>query len=515
MDKTANYLLQSEGLEGDATMLERAQRRRIRRLYEDGISISQIAVDEGINRKTVYRIISEDPDQMPATAAKPKLLDDYAPLLAGWIAKGLSAAWMHRQLRDKHQFDGSYETVKGYVTPHRVRPPKEATVRFETGPAEQAQCDWMVIHYPDANGIKRKAYCFSMILAYSRFIYAVLTLHANQKTLVECHERAFRAFGGIPHEILYDRQSPVYTRQKGKEIILNPVFADYARSRHFEPALCKARRGQTKGKVERPYRYIRQDFLLPNNDADYDTLQTLLPIWLDTQANVRIHRTTRERPSDRLASEQFSLQPLVMEFFAGDWSVSRRVSRESLVSYLGSRYSVPWQHIDHPVQIGDEAGTVNVRCEGRIIARHELSTQRGEIHRNPVHYEGLSHPVRQTTWGVKKEFRERFPGSSVFLDGVERHRIGNVRYHLREVLALTSLYGESVVAEAILQSGLAGDFSCGAVKRLCERGSVDGPAACPPPEKIRYGPRSNQGAVEQRSLQFYDELASQEGGCVQ
>jgi hypothetical protein len=171
---------------------------------------------------------------------------------------------------------------------------------------------------------------------------------------VACHERAFRAIGGIPHEILYDRQSPVYIRQKGKEIVLNTVFADYARSRHFEPVLCQARRGQTKGKVERPFRYLREDFLLPNSEADLAALQMLLPIWVDTQANVRIHRTTHERSVDRLAIEHPLLQSVIDHPFAGDWTSCRRVTREAMVSYLGSHYSVPWKYIDRSVQVWDE-----------------------------------------------------------------------------------------------------------------------------------------------------------------
>ena len=327
-----------------------------------------------------------------------------------------------------------------------------------------------------------------------------------------CHERAFRAFGGIPHEILFDRQSPVYIRQKGREIVLNTTFADYALSRHFEPVMCQARRGQTKGKVERPFRYIREDFLLPNDDADLATLQMHLRIWLDTEANVRIHRTTRERPVDRLAKEQPLLQQIIETPFSGDWTSLRRVSRESLVSYLGSHYSAPWQYIDHSVQIWDDDGTVYVQVDNRIVARHVLATQRGEVHRNPEHFVGMTHPLRHTTWGTKREFRERFAASGLFIAGIERCRIGNVRYHLQEVMNLASLYSESIVAAAIHYAAGRGDFSCGAVRKLCEDGSVDGPADCPPLVNLPYENRPDRGFVEQRSLTFYDELVVQEVG---
>lgn len=510
--ETMENSLQSEELEGENIMLDHDQRYRIRRLYENGLSVTQIAAEEGVNRKTVYRTLAEKVEETPAHLSRQKLLDSYEEELKAWIAKGLSAAWMYRKLQKApYHYDGSYETIKGYVASRRVRPPKEATVRFETDPADQAQSDWLVYHYKDATGVNRKAYCFSLILAYSRFLYVEFTTRSDQKTLIACHERAFRAFGGIPNEVLFDRQSPVYVRQKGKEIVLNPTFADYARNRHFEPVLCKARRGQTKGKVERPFRYIREDFMLPNDYVDPTTLQTLVPIWL-AESNCRIHRTTHELPFERLKKEQPLLQPIVDNPFVGDWTSSRRVTREAMISYLGSSYSVPWKNIDHQVKVWDEDGTVCIQVDNRVI-RHELATQRGEVHRNPEHFEGLTYPVRKTTLGTKREFRERFPASGLFIAGVERDRIGNVRYHLQEVMSLVSLYSETIVAEAIHRVAASHDFSCGAVRKLCEDGYVDGPAHCPSPVNIPYGPRPDRGIVDQRSLAFYEEIAVQEGRC--
>lgn len=511
MEEKPNVLLQSERLESGTDMLDRTQRRRIRRLYETGLNISHIAEEEGVDRKTIYKILREDPDAEPGPVARSTILDGYTELLAAWMAKGLSAAWMHRTLLNKHQFDGSYDTVKNYVAERRPRKAQIATVRYETEPGDQAQCDWAVIWYPDEQGIRRKAYCFSLILCYSRTIYAELTTRSDRKTLIACHERAFRYFGGIPAEIVYDRQSPVYVRQKGREIELNPVFAEYARSRHVEPVMCLARRAQTKGKVERPYRFVREDFLLPHAEQPLAALQKLLPVWLDTEANSRIHRTTHERPMDRLALERQHLQPLVDTPFVGDWTIPRRISRESLISYLGSHYSAPWQYVDKSADVWDEDGIVFIRVAGHIVARHELSVERGAIRRNPVHYEGLVFQIRPTTGGTKAQFLERFPGTLDFLEGVYRRKIGNVRYHLHEIIEMAKLYGDAMVLAAIRSAEKTGDFSCGGVRRLCEKGLVDAPVSVVSPLDVAFGKVKPTGPVEKRTLAHYDALINGEG----
>jgi hypothetical protein len=79
----------------------------------------------------------------------------------------------------------------------------------------------------------------------------------------------------------------------------------------FTPRACRPYRAQTKGKVERPVRYLRGNFVYGRtflHDADLDHQRQL---WLERVANVRVHGTTRERPRLRFdGAERFLLQPL-------------------------------------------------------------------------------------------------------------------------------------------------------------------------------------------------------------
>src|SRR5690606_41890672 len=70
-------------------------------------------------------------------------------------------------------------------------------------------------------------------------------------------------------------------------------------------------RAQPKGKVERPVRYLRGNFVYGRaflHDADLDHQRQH---WLDHVANVRVHGTTHERPRVRFdRDERYLLQPL-------------------------------------------------------------------------------------------------------------------------------------------------------------------------------------------------------------
>lgn len=84
----------------------------------------------------------------------------------------------------------------------------------------------------------------------------------------------------------------------------------------FLPKLCKPYRPQTKGKVERMVRYVRDNFYHPlatklsaaDLSLDVETANVELQQWLDTVANQRLQDTIKEKPADKLIQERPYLQ---------------------------------------------------------------------------------------------------------------------------------------------------------------------------------------------------------------
>ena len=107
----------------------------------------------------------------------------------------------------------------------------------------------------------------------------------------------------MPREILYDRmKTAVIGEDADGLVIYNRALLDLARHYGFQPRACRPYRAKTKGKVERPFRYIREDFFLGASFRNLDDLNAQLRHWLDTVANPRVHATTSAsstRPSPR------------------------------------------------------------------------------------------------------------------------------------------------------------------------------------------------------------------------
>jgi transposase len=104
--------------------------------------------------------------------------------------------------------------------------------------------------------VTRIVWLFSFVLGHSRLIWARFVVHQDMQSVLRCHMAAFETIGGVPKEILYDRMKTAVIGEGGGSIVYNRALIDFARHYGFQSRACRPYRAKTKGKVERPYRYI-------------------------------------------------------------------------------------------------------------------------------------------------------------------------------------------------------------------------------------------------------------------
>jgi hypothetical protein len=88
--------------------------------------------------------------------------------------------------------------------------------------------------------------------------------------------------------------------------------------------------------------------------------------------------------------------------------VSRRVSRDCLVSFEGRRYSVPFAWVGRDVEVLGTAAHVLVRGGGIELAKHARGTE-ARLLLDPAHFEGESteRVIRPTPLGRRAELQIR------------------------------------------------------------------------------------------------------------
>jgi transposase len=269
----------------------------------------------------------------------------------------------------------AYTAVKRYLA--AIRPqngPQPYEVRFETPPGVQAQVDFarFVVDFTDDPGISRIVWLFSLVLGHSRFMFARYVMHQDLQTLLRCHIQAFTVLGGVPIEIHYDRMKTAVTGEDDVgHIVYNPSLLALARHYRFHPRACRPYRAKTKGKVERPFSYIRQDFFLGRSFRNLDDLNAQLTDWLDTVANVRTHGTTQRVVAEAFAVEQPELQTLPEHRFDAVLKLERRVSHDGFIAVGGNYYSVP-DRTRRVVEVQQLPDLIRVLDLGNIVAEHPV-----------------------------------------------------------------------------------------------------------------------------------------------
>ena len=292
----------------------------IRILHRQGLSIRAIGRQLQISRATVRKYLRA-PDLAPGYGPRElraSKLDPFKPYLTMRIAEAaprrLPATVYLRELRARG-YDGGISILKDWLAEQYPALPTPQIIRFETPPGRQALVDWTVIRRG-----KNKLSAFVGTLGFSRLSFVWFADSERFDRLIEAHERFFDALGGVPHTILFDNMKTVLIDRDAYGPGLhrfNEGFRDFAKHHGFSPRLCAPYRAQTKGKVERFNRYLKESFVWPLESRlksqglilDAATANAQVGAWLRDVANPRIHAETKERPVDRFAREKAQLLP--------------------------------------------------------------------------------------------------------------------------------------------------------------------------------------------------------------
>lgn len=366
----------------------------VRNLRRNSLTITEISQRLGLDRKTVRRaILSSKP---PAyTRRRPSKLDPYKQYIISRLEEGVTNAV--KLLREIKQlgYKGQISILRDFLGPLKQERSRQAWMRFETMPGEQSQVDWGYFGTIDHYGERKRLYCFTMVLGYSRCLYIEFTIGMDIRTLMRCHIHAFEYFGGHTKTILYDRMKQIVLyRDEDGRVRFNPQFLDFSDYYGFEPKVCRPNRAQTKGKVERSIGYVRQNFFQGEKFKDLWILNARARWWLDNVANQRVHGTTGEVPFERLKRE--NLIPIEKPPYDTSYIEPRMVTKDCFISYQGNRYSVPYFFVRRSVLLKDNGdGWLRIYYKGNLIATHRIVRGRGKSVHNLKHTEGIQGKERR------------------------------------------------------------------------------------------------------------------------
>lgn len=361
----------------------------IREMARAGKPVRAIAKELGIARNTVRKYVRSAASGVSQRKHKPSKLDPFKRQIREWVEQDhlYNCETMFHRLQALG-YTGKLSILKDFVRP--LRPPRvagrlQAVLRYETKPGEQLQFDWGEFVY-EQEGISHKVFGFTAVLGYSRMRFLTFTKRTDAPTLIRCLLEAFEYVGGLPQAVLTDRMKTVLLDVSDGQLHWHPQFADLMTSLGVTMRVCKSYTPQTKGKVERSVGIVKSDFWPGVRFTDLDDLNRQALSWCDA-LNHRVHRTTHQRPIERLAEEGLRPVPAgwVWERFAAE---ERTVSLEGFVSYDGVLYGLPDSAplVGRRVQVCERSGHVLIHLQGRLLLRAVKQPRSGTVVTHPTQF---------------------------------------------------------------------------------------------------------------------------------
>lgn len=312
------------------------------------------------------------------------ILDPYVDIINAKLEiPGITASAIYHFLIDTTDYSGKYGLVKNYVKKHKDDRPKKATIRVPKVPGKLGQVDWK----EDLTLISK----FGELLTFNIFLFTLpfsgkkycrLTLDKKQDTVINSLICAFQYLGGIPKEIWFDNMLSIVDAAKmGKHDRINDKIKQFAKDMAFSPIPCRPRRPQSKGSVEALAKLC--DRLLVYN-YEFESMEDLEKIVHTFNENIN---NEVSQSHNRIVNEVFTyekeyLLPLPNnQIFCSYLSnrQTRKVAKDSMISYKNNKYSVPVKYIGFDLNIIEKDNSLYIYDNINLIRCHQISN-------NPLNY---------------------------------------------------------------------------------------------------------------------------------
>jgi transposase len=433
------------------------------------LTVPQIAAELHLDPKTVAKWVTRPTYQQRQRAKRASKLDPFKGQIVRMLERHRYTAQQVLQEIRTQGYAGGCSILKDFV--RWVRPVrKPAFLMLEFAAGECAQVDWGSYGSLAVGSTHRRLSFFVMVLCYSRMIYIEFTLSQGMEQFLSCHRHALEFFGGSPAKVMIDNlKSGVLEHPPGMPAQFNPRYLDFAARYGFSPVACQVRKGNEKGRVENGVGYVKKNFL---NGLDIPSFSALNPAgrqWMDTVANVRLHRETHCKPLERFAHEKLRLRPLPTLPY--DCAVVQPTSASGCCRVVldTNRYTVPYLYASQQLTLKIYPDQLLLYHHEKLIATHLRSYDRRQDVRNPDHIqELLVHRQRARQQTFLQAFLSLGPQADLYARQLQEKRL-NAPHHIQKIVALSQLYGSDKVARALADALTFEAYGCEYIANILEQ----------------------------------------------
>ena len=325
-------------------MLDLATRTAILKLRAEGRDLRAIARDLHVSRNSVRAVVASGHAEVPSlvrpdsAAPHASLIAELFPICNGNLVR------VFEKLQDKG-IDLPYSTLTAHA--RRVglgQPQKIRDGIYEFGPGLEMQHDtsphWVVV-----DGVRMRVQCASLVLAYSRMVFAQVYPSFSRFWAKVFLTDALVSLGAAASRCVVDNTSVIVARGSGKHALMAPEMAAFGERFGFTFLAHELNDPDRKARVENRFRFIENNFYPGRTFSSIDDLNGQLRDWCNT-VNARYRRHLQASARDLFLLERPHLRDLpahIPEIYERE---PRTPDDQGYVHYQTNRYSVPDEQLD-------------------------------------------------------------------------------------------------------------------------------------------------------------------------
>jgi transposase len=436
----------------------------MRSLQVQGHSLREISRLLALSRNTVRRILRQPAGNAAET---PPCEEATLGRLKAAFARGRGNVVRVRELLADDGLDVSYSTLTRWVREADLRGPPRRAGEYDFVPGQEMQHDTSPHRVTFAPADKPvTVQCAGLVLAYSRrlFIqyYPRFTRFEAKAFLLE----AVRFMAGVCPVCIIDNTSVLLAAGAGADAVIAPEMAAFARTLGFRFRAHRVGNPDRKGRIERPFAYVENNFLAGRGFVDFDDLNRQAVDWCRDVANRKPKQALGMSPDAAYLIEQPHLVPLPDALPPVYELLERVVDLHGYVSVDTNRYSVPERYVGKSVAVYKLPAEIHVRRKDSTIAIHRrLVGQRDARSILPGHH---TIPVRQGRGTAAEDalLGGHHPSLDRYTAALKPRGNGGNRRALRRLIEMKRTYPDGPFIAAIDQALQYGLFDLGRLEDL-------------------------------------------------
>jgi transposase len=373
--------------------------KKVRMALVKGESQRSVARKYRLSRTTVQKIASSDETKFEYTRKKEvpyPVLGSYKERLGEILLQEAEEPVKNRRTCKKiyealqqEGYTGAYDSVRRYIKSWKEeqRSRKAAFIPLVFQRGDAFQFDWSE-EIVEIGGSVCKVQVAQIRLCHSRMRLCIAYRRQELAMLLDAHIRAHDFFEGLCERGIYDNPKTIVQEVgPGKERVFNPSFFQLTSHYLFDPVACTPAAGWEKGQVERQVGVNRQNVFSPR--LKFENLAELnahLEEQMLAEAHTLRHPEFKEKTVYEVYTEEKPYLRRQKIAFPGYVTAERRASSECLVRFDNNDYSIPCEYANKPVSVRVFAERVVLAADGKSVAEHTRSFERGRYLLNPLHY---------------------------------------------------------------------------------------------------------------------------------